>query len=828
MNKLLAIIVALFAAGPASAAEPRELSPIELADAEHLTWGSGLLTASAGGKFLTVWTGGFGDNYHIFGRVSDKEGSPSGDRARAVVRNAYGTASALVATDSVYSLFWSEFGGRQHLTEISTDGVPLSTVALPPGVAVEDAAWLDGRYLVVSSSGFLLDERGQIITEVTALRGITPYENVQVLTADGYFFVVIVKSRRVSVAKISADGELVAGPVEIRVSSEPILRMHAASNGSALLLVTSGRSGVRIASVSSDLLVMSSEPVLLESGVLGTGENVVWTGTNYILFVLVSDGTGNPRAYVISPDGTATSSARVEDVPKFMVSVASNGLVVLRTGRQLNSSAVVSSALRTPALETIGTSTLSILPVVQSPPALATDGRDVLAVWRERSALHAALVDSNGSPLSVPIEVTLGVSNFAVASNGHDYLVTWTDHRGVSMTRVTRAGVLEDSGPTLVRDTTNASDIGAIWTGSDYLLVWSERGQLVSARIDAEGTAHVQQHSLSLPETAFFISGLRLATDGQMVVVAFVSSRRGPCLGLCSPIRFAAAARLSADGRALHHGIIERPITIDDISAGGIGLNMVAHVSVAASGNRFLMVHGTSDGGVLATPLFPHGATFESGTSTTLFEWINEVSAEVTPAPDGFDVVMVYRSGVWSTCSVILATEGAPRSVVREAFLGLKRVDPDGQPLAPLRGQRLHDGLPASLGRFSNGVVMSPLIPLSQAIPGSESPRAVVYRADEFPLLPLPPRAPGVSARISTDGRAILDIDTDSDELGFVMQHVWGDRWSVGGELPPGTRSLKHCSSTPMEYRIRAWNSGGVSPWQHVTIPQHRRRSVGR
>lgn len=115
----------------------------------------------------------------------------------------------------------------------------------------------------------------------------------------------------------------------------------------------------------------------------------------------------------------------------------------------------------------------------------------------------------------------------AVASDGSDYLVVWTDQRSVPneayATRVTRDGVVLD--PTGIRiPAKNVYDAQVVWTGTSYLVVWQEpMGRLASARINREG--RLVQEPRTLLEDAQLP---RVIQAGDVTVIGHLSGTTFP------------------------------------------------------------------------------------------------------------------------------------------------------------------------------------------------------------------------------------------------------------------------------------------------------------
>lgn len=143
----------------------------------------------------------------------------------------------------------------------------------------------------------------------------------------------------------------------------------------------------------------------------------------------------------------------------------------------------------------------------QRSPAVAFNGAHHLVVWAgtndsSTSDVGAVRVDTAGSVVDAePIVVSAGPGQErdpAVASDGHDFLVTWTDagiqSSDVLAARVSGAGeVLDGDGVALASVPSTQTDSAVAWDGDHYLVAWSdfrngEHADVLGARVSAAGT----------------------------------------------------------------------------------------------------------------------------------------------------------------------------------------------------------------------------------------------------------------------------------------------------------------------------------------------------
>jgi hypothetical protein len=174
-------------------------------------------------------------------------------------------------------------------------------------------------------------------------------------------------------------------------------------------------------------------------------------------------------------------------------------------------------------------------------PALASDGTQALVVWVHSTSGNADVlgrrVASDGTLLDGgPLALVSGVAderNHAVAAGGTGFLVVWESHRGpapmVYATRVTAAGVVTDREALLIsQGPADGGNPAVASDGSNYVVTWSDsvgrarqvRGRRVSQAGRAEGASFVVASDPSgwlapSPAIACCASGYLVAWDGE-------------------------------------------------------------------------------------------------------------------------------------------------------------------------------------------------------------------------------------------------------------------------------------------------------------------------
>jgi hypothetical protein len=161
--------------------------------------------------------------------------------------------------------------------------------------------------------------------------------------------------------------------------------------------------------------------------------------------------------------------------------------------------------------------------------ALGTNGRDALVAWNGTS-LHTRRINLVGDPLA-SAEMTAPTDAFVydltIGSNGDDYLVAWSDGQRfcpilcpISPFRIlalhTRAdGAPLDAAPIVIEDARTYPQRPSIaWTGTRYLLVWSDFSHIAGRYLGDPGPAAVLETTPSSD-----VEGRALAFGDRMLLL---------------------------------------------------------------------------------------------------------------------------------------------------------------------------------------------------------------------------------------------------------------------------------------------------------------------
>jgi len=142
---------------------------------------------------------------------------------------------------------------------------------------------------------------------------------------------------------------------------------------------------------------------------------------------------------------------------------------------------------------------ISTAPGSQRSPAVAFNGAEYLVTWTDGSRIAGSRIATDGRVVD-PSELTIGEGgaphHSEVDSNGSDFLVVWDDQRPdgsyVYGARMAASGQLEDPTP-IPLSAGSASSPAVAWDGTIHLVVWEDfRSQtdtdLYGIRVGSDGT----------------------------------------------------------------------------------------------------------------------------------------------------------------------------------------------------------------------------------------------------------------------------------------------------------------------------------------------------
>jgi hypothetical protein len=238
--------------------------------------------------------------------------------------------------------------------------------------------------------------------------------------------------------------------------------------------------------------------------------------------IVISNGANDPSSPKVSFDGT-------------------DFLVVWG-----DASGVIKGTRVSPSGTVLGPGGIAISPASRYgfQPAISFDGTNYLVVWTDdyydpvseydQDTVYGARVSPAGIVLD-PSGIPLSSGNFeatepAIAFDGTNYLVAWSDGGAIYGTRVTEEGTVLDSAIPIATASGTADSPALAFDGTNYLVVWEDfvgsptGSDIYGARVNPDGTV--------LDPTGFAISSAAnnqtsptLAFDGTNYLVAWADSR---------------------------------------------------------------------------------------------------------------------------------------------------------------------------------------------------------------------------------------------------------------------------------------------------------------
>lgn len=422
--------------------------------------------------------------------------------------------------------------------------------------------------------------------------------------------------------------------------------------------------------------------------------SIAWSGSNY--FVAWEDdrkGTTHVigtrvsvEGKALDPEGVQLSTGEIACVNPRVASSGTSFLVVWETfPRDFVPSSVMAALVPASGDATAITQLPSLgnVPGWHSSPAVASNGEDYLVTWSndapERSALIlAARVSRTGTLLDAsPLTVSSGPGmqySPSVASNGTDYLVAWDDMRSgdsgsyIRASRVTHDGRVLDAQPLqLPEDAANDYFPAVASNGTDYLVIWSRYFRSRGSQIFG---ARVTSEGEVLDPAGLAVTDLRPETDSSRPSVVSNGTDYLAAWGESSgPFGSVSELRVA---RVTSRGTVETPG--GSMPGAGPGADRPA---LAFNGtNYFVVWRPVSRWEVLGLRLDASGVPLDVRATVLVRKYIDDAW---TPAIafNGSHFLVVWRDG-WTRSEGIIGTRVAPDGTV---------LDPGGLLVDTYRGR---------------------------------------------------------------------------------------------------------------------------------------------
>jgi hypothetical protein len=782
---LLFVTMSAFGAG-------RELAPPRIGATPNYT--SEATTAYANGRFLTVWQEVMGEfGIPLMGILHDGKGQRITPRAFPILESAVWVK--LVGAGNSFALFWSD-RTHSYLTDIDRNGRVLQTTPIDVPITMNtEIAWNDTRFLVfdrqyvptVMTQFLLLTRAGALVEEVTplpsnpsgfsvsaALRGftLTTYEPGGEACARRVNNAGVIEWTACTAATLNAGRP----PVSAAVADRGVLMIWTGADEYLRSAVVRDGTFGEIRTISTSRPI---HPVHLGPA----GDRFLLTFTNASDWPL--------KSLAVYPDGSPGATEREVTPPMGrFVSVASSGDATLVVFNDLLFYPRWSEVI----IANDGTATAprdaKVGSAVQSQPALADVGPYFLAVWSDAFERDAQLVSSafrtgDEALWDQPADHGL-LASTELPSNGSELLVlSETEVEGV--TKMQASFLAPDGDPrdtAILGDTDNRlpmRDAAAIWTGEQWLAVWSNpaRSDLDVAVVRDRALQSKGRLDVATPVEKYWGRSFpHLALAHNATTTLFVwTEKHDPLCSFeppCGTTRYRTyAARVNADG-TLASAPLELPSSPTSLSA-------------ATSGEEFVVVTGgvatVIDAGVRRVLR-----------STALFDF-KGTAGDVTWTGLDYAVALRVRLAKW--------------------YVTVTHLDRAGNVIGAPRGV---ETLPAQT--FTAPSIASDVVALQEG-DWTRGAHAVVY--EESQLAPLPPPPAHPVPRIVQKEPHWFEITWDAvpgAELYFVDLPE-DTEWWVNRPLVRPDEPLRVFAETA-SVRVTAMNPGGTSS------PPPRRRASQR
>ncbi|WP_044190650.1 Ig-like domain-containing protein [Hyalangium minutum] len=564
-----------------------------------------------GTNYLVVWDEkiGFSSPTNLQGLRVSPAGSPVG--SPFFVSNAVGNQlAASVAFDGLnYLAVWQDdrsgssydiYAGRISTAGAALDGsgFPVSTNSATqanPVVAFNGTlylvAWEDSRNQAatgidlygarVTTAGGTLDTAGFALVQAASTQALPALARL------GTQYVLAWQDLRsgeldVYAARLDANGAVLDGSgVGVATATGAQSTVAIASNGTNALLTwsdsrTADIIGARVSAGSALTVLDSSGFTVSRSANSETNPAVAFDGTNYLVVWQDNRGSGfdvygvrvSGNGTVLDPAGFTISGANGHQRNPAVAFDGTNYLVAWEDTR-LSASSDIYAARVSKTGAVLDANGLSICPRfgAQEHPALAFDGANYLVVWDDSGTgsardIYGTRVNTAGIVLD---NAFIGISTDtndqaspAVAFDGGNYLVVWSDYRNNSTSDVYGArvgrggGVLDPPGIQFAGGTESQTDVALAFDGANYLLVWSDYQTFPSSNLAARRIRPVGSPADSSPITVSAAAGHQqqpsVVYTGTEFLIAWQDGRSGTGLDIYAGRITSAGVAMDGDG----------------------------------------------------------------------------------------------------------------------------------------------------------------------------------------------------------------------------------------------------------------------------------------
>jgi hypothetical protein len=749
--------------------------------------------ATNGETFATVWGDG-----KVYGAIADAAGKRTNATDLIIVPHA-ATGMKLTAFGREYLLFWND-NSVAHLTDAGPDLQPRQThsiVGLPPldnvSIASSDNQMLvTGMTTTADNVAYVINRDGSIATGPIELSNLGGLRFPIQTSWSGHDFLIASTTRSGVVLQRIANGSLTTVPI----TSAGVLWAAAASSGNETVVawmewVAGGPDALWSAVVNGDTVVNKQQVAGFVTS-NGYVPNMVWTGNAYVV-------TGGNFGIRLDSRGTALEPPVGLDRIVQAFAAIGDEIYAISQGWDFNSvfpKLIITTARTSGGIHEVRNEYLATTPSADDGPAIAADGLNFIAAFRDATAAaqSVAMVPlppslSGDASNAIPLANMRRGSMPAIARGASVNLVVWADQSGVYARRVTSAGMF-DTQPIAIAGS-SMPIVDAASNGHAFLVVWVDSGGVLGAMVDENGIA--SQPRLIGPRGT---DQPRVAWNGKVFLVIYGTPRG--CYAQCPGRAATLAVRVAANGVPIDTS----PVAIDTPSTDLLAASMGA---VASDGTRFLIALSTQSG-IELVPVTADDSTITVGPRQPVFIWLWETRVDIRWA--GLDYVLASSYGL-----------------DQYTWLATTRISRDGQP----SGQEV---TPITVPAFSppdpavavNSAGESAVV-VAEPIGDPPVPRVRAYFDSDLKPAPARPSAPkGVSAT-GTPSNFTVTWSVGSDADGVVIQSNFGGSPQIMAVVPATENSRTFSNVYASSVIVRAFNAGGMSELvtTSVRVPPRRR-----
>jgi PKD repeat protein len=535
-----------------------------------------------GSNYLIVWDEktGFAGATNLMGLRVSPAGTPVGSPFTVSSATGNQLAAALAFDGTNYLAAWQDHrsgtAGDIYAARISPAGAVLDSTGIP--VSTQSAAQTNPT-IAFNGSAYLIaweDSRNEASTDLD-LYGARVSPGGAVLDTSGLALIVAAATQtqpalaRVGSQYLLAWQDLRASELDVYAARVDGVGTVLDASGVPVVAAQGNQSLAAVASIGTNALITwgsdrtadiigaradtsTALTVLDPSGFTvslsansETSPAVAFDGTNYLVVWQDNRGFGfdlygvrvSGSGTVLDPAGFPISAANGNQRNPAVAFDGTNYLVVWEDTRATVTGDIFAARVSPSGtvLDADGLS-LSLRFSAQSHPAVAFDGTNYLVVWDDGGAPFRDIYGTRISRAGTVLDPSfIGISTDAndqaspaIAYDGANYLVAWTDGRNNSTadiygSRVSRTGaVLDPAGSQLAGGAEAQMDPALAFDGTNYLLVWSDYqtfpfSNLIARRVRTSGTpldnspiavsaaeGHQQQASVVYTGTEFLVA----------------------------------------------------------------------------------------------------------------------------------------------------------------------------------------------------------------------------------------------------------------------------------------------------------------------------------